>query len=170
MAMSGGLIYRPAETAWAADPSQPRGESAIYSLRDCDENYCDYMQGLIDNNGKTVRRPRSEEYLYRHDEMLEKLAAVDPILYDDAISTAQASAILGVHVTWVNHLIREGKVRARPAINERKSGGRVYLVSRRSCEEHRAEVLALERVGRKPGRPRLPPSATPLSARKPQRR
>lgn len=159
MASEGHLIYRPMDSAWTTREDGPTNEYLIYSLRDCNENYESYMAKQA--FGGTGRRPRNEECLARHDDMMHRLAGVEPILYDDAISTAQAAAILGVHVTWVNSLVRDGKLKARVAFNERKGQGksRVYIVSRRSCEENRAAVSAREKAGTKAGRTRRKPAA-----------
>lgn len=157
MAASGQLIYRPMDSAWTTAPDgQPKNEYLLYSLHDCDDEHLAYMAKLAE--GGTGRRPRDQHHLAQHDEMLAALAKVEPILYDDAISTAQAAAVLGCHITWVNQLIRDGKLRARAAMNgRRKSGGRVYIVSRRSCEENRAAVLVKEKAGAKSGKPRSKP-------------
>lgn len=164
MAEVGHVIYRPMGSAWA-DRGEPKNEYLLYSLHDCDENFRDYNAMLHERGGKAPYRPRSEEWLSQHESMLARLADVEPILYDDAISTAQASAIMGVHITWVNVMIRDKKIRARIAINDRRGGGRVYIVSRRSCEQNRAAAVAAERAGKKPGSPRWEPSLSIVPVR-----
>lgn len=158
MAASGQLIYRPMDSAWTTAPDgQPKNEYLLYSLHDCDDEHRAYMAKLAE--GGTGRRPRDQHHLAQHDEMLAALARVEPILYDDAISTAQAAAILGTHITWVCELIRDGKLRARAAMNGRRSsGGRVYIVSRRSCEENRAAALSRQSAGTKSGPRRSKPT------------
>ena len=153
MVTAGKIVYRPMDSAWCVEPGKPQNEFLVYSLHDCDEIYRDYCRMFVENGGRTRYRPRSEECLLAHGPMLKRLADVPPILYDDAISTAQGSAIMGVHVTRVNELIRQGKVVARPAFNDRHGPGkgRVYIVSRRSCEESRSHFAALEKSGSKPG-------------------
>lgn len=157
MAAAGALIYRPMDSAWTTSDDGPQNEFLLYSLHDCLENYREYL--AMAAAGEHKRRPRAEENLAQHEPMLAKLAAVEPIIYDDAISTAQAASIMGCHVTYINSLIRRKKLRARVAMNDRRrSGGRVYIVSRRACEEMRAHSVTQERRGAKPG-PRLgPPS------------
>lgn len=157
MAQVGHVIYRPMGSAWARGEER-HNEYLLYSLHDCDENYREYVTEFVERGGKMPYRPRSDEWLSKHDDMMRRLADVEPIHYDDAISTAQASAILGVHITWVNTMIRDGRIKARVAINDRKAGGRVYIVSRRSCEENRAAAIAAERAGKKPGSPRWEPT------------
>lgn len=160
MAASGSLIYRPMDSAWTTSDDGPVNEFLLYSLHDCLENYDEYVTRAA--AGGHLRRPRAEENLAQHEPMMARLAKIEPILYDDAISTAQAAAIMGTHVTFVNSLIRQGRIRARVAMNDRRGGGgRVYIVSRRSCEENRASALSREKSGTKPGRPRLPPVSSP---------
>ena len=94
--------------------------------------------------------------------MLARLREVEPILYDDAIGTAEAASIMGVHITLVNRLIREGKLRARKAMNDRHDGGgSVYIVSRRAAEANRAKYAAMESSGSKTGIPRQPSGSSP---------
>lgn len=157
MAAAGALIYRPMDSAWTTSDDGPKNEFLLYSLHDCLENYREYIKTA--RAGEHKRRPRAEENLAQHEPMMAKLAAAETILYDDAISTAQAAAIMGCHVTHINSLIRQKRLRARVAMNDRRrSGGRVYIVSRRACEEMRAASVAKERKGTKPG-PRLLPSS-----------
>ena len=153
LAKAGKLIYRPLESGWSADR---KNEVFLYSLHDCIENYEDYIASAA--NGRSPGKPRAEECLAQHGPMLKRLREVEPILYDDAIGTAEASAILGVHITMVNRLIREGKIKARVPINDRypdRATGN-YIVSRRSCEENRAKYAALESAGKKTGSKRTP--------------
>lgn len=168
MAASGLLIYRPMDSAWSSS-DEPQNEFLIYSLHDCDENYREYIAKL--SEGGTGRRPRNQESLDLHDEVIAALKGVEPITYDDAISTAQAAAIMGTHVTWVNTLIRDGKLKARVAMSLRHGKGksRIYIVSRRSCEKNRAAAMAAEKTGRKAGpRRKKPAGVVPkVTARRP---
>ena len=153
LAKAGKLVYRPLASGWS---EARQNEVFLYSFRDCDENYQEYMASLA--GGRTPGRPRAEEYLAQREPMIKRLQAVEPILYDDAIGTAEAAIILGVHITLVNRLIRSGEIRARVTINDRypdRAGG-VYIVSRRSCEENRAKYAALEAAGKKTGAKRKP--------------
>ena len=90
--------------------------------------------------------------------MLARLREVEPILYDDAIGTSEAATILGIHITMVNRMVRDGKLRARKAFNDRHGEGKgsVYIVSRRSCEENRQKYTAMEASGTKTGSKRNP--------------
>lgn len=151
MAKDGTLVYKPLESGWTSDRVH---EVFLYSFSDCDDSYHAYLESVA--NGTRRGRPRVQECLDQHDPMVERLAEVDPILYDDAIGTAEAAAILGVHITMVNRMVREGVLRARKCINDRRAGGSLYIISRRSCEENRAKYLKLEASGSKPGLKRTP--------------
>lgn len=161
LAKAGRLVYRPLESGWGIEG---RNEFFLYSLADCDENYRDYIAAM--EAGGVRGRPRGQEYMELREPMLARLAAVEPILYDDAIGTAEAARILGVHITLIGRMIRSGKIRGRIAINDRKGRSSVYIVSRRSCEENRAVVMASEAAGTKTGRKRKPSGTSPKVIRK----
>ena len=163
LAKQGKLVYRPLESGWGISD---RNEFFLYSLRDCDDNNLAYLEEIA--GGSMRGRRRADECLARRITMLERLKEVEPILYDDAIGTAGAASILGIHITLVNRMIRDGKLRARKAFNDRHGDGKgsVYIVSRRSCEENRAKYAALETAGTKTGRPRKPPGTNPRVPRK----
>ncbi len=167
LAKAGKLIYRPLESVWSDDR---RNEVFLYSLHDCIENYQDYIAST--SNGRPPGKPRAEECLAQHSLMMKRLRDVEPILYDDAIGTAEAATILGVHITLVNRLIREGKIKARVPFNDRypdRVGGN-YIVSRRSAEENQAKYSALESAGKKTGTKRTPGKARVVSRPAPVRK
>lgn len=167
LAKAGKLIYRPLESGWSEDR---KSEVFLYSLHDCVENYEDYIASTA--KGRPPGKPRAEECLAQHEPMMRRLREVEPILYDDAIGTAEAAAILGVHITMVNRLIRAGTIKARVPYNDRypdRIGGN-YIVSRRSCEENRAKYSALESAGKKTGTKRTPGKARVVSRPPPVRK
>lgn len=153
LAKEGKLVYRPLESGWSLDH---RNEFFLYSLKDCDDNYHDYLEAVA--AGPLPGRRRSEECIALREPMLARLRDVEQILYDDAIGTADAATILGVHITMVNRMVREGKLRARRAFNDRHGEGKgsVYIISRRACEENRQKYAALEASGTKTGSKRNP--------------
>jgi hypothetical protein len=157
LAKEGKLVYRPLESGWSLDK---KNEFFLYSLRDCDENYRDYLEAVA--TGSLPGRRRSEECIAQREPMLARLREVEQILYDDAIGTSEAATILGVHITMVNRMVRNGKLRARKAFNDRHGEGKgsVYIVSRRACEENRHKYAALEASGTKTGMKRNPGKRT----------
>jgi hypothetical protein len=157
LAKEGKLVYRPLESGWSLEK---KNEFFLYSLRDCDENYRDYLESVA--TGSLPGRKRSEECIAQREPMLARLREVEQILYDDAIGTSEAATILGVHITMVNRMVREGKLRARKAFNDRHGEGKgsVYIVSRRACEENRHKYAALEASGTKTGMKRSPGKRT----------
>lgn len=153
LAKAGKLVYRPLESGWSLDQ---KNEFFLYSLRDCEQNYRDYLDAVA--TGSLPGRRRSEECVALREPMLARLREVDPILYDDAIGTSEAATILGIHITMVNRMVREGKLRARKAFNDRHGEGKgsVYILSRRACEENRQKYAAIEASGSKTGSKRNP--------------
>ena len=153
LAKAGKLVYRPLESGWSLEK---KNEFFLYSLRDCEENYRDYLAAVA--TGSLPGRRRSEECIALREPMLARLREVEPILYDDAIGTSEAATILGIHITMVNRMVRDGKLRARKAFNDRHGEGKgsVYIVSRRSCEENRQKYTAMEASGTKTGSKRNP--------------
>ena len=153
LAKAGKLVYRPLESGWSLEK---KNEFFLYSLRDCEENYRDYLAAVA--TGSLPGRRRSEECIALREPMLARLREVEPILYDDAIGTSEAATILGIHITMVNRMVRDGKLRARKAINDRHGEGKgsVYIVSRRACEDNRHKFAAMEAAGTKTGSKRNP--------------
>lgn len=119
----------------------------IYSQASCEKDWREY-----DETRKG--RPRAWEHL--RPEALRRLKAVKQrITYEDAIGVAEAAKILGVHYTMIYKLIAGGKLEARAPWSDRyKSGQRLYIISRKSCEANRREVAAAEKAGTKRGRKR----------------
>jgi hypothetical protein len=136
---------------YSDDPSRTY---AIYDGAECEANYQDYDERFRAAGGKTERRPRS--WLHTRPDALRHLKAVKaPIVFADAIGMAEAAKILCVHQTLIPRLIASGKVVGRKPWNPRgKTGSKVFIISRRSCQENVKEMRALEAAGKKPGRPR----------------
>ena len=136
---------------YSDDPSRTY---AIYDGAECEANYQDYDERFRAAGGKTERRPRS--WLHTRPDALRHLKAVKtPIAFADAIGMAEAAKILCVHQTLIPRLIASGKVVGRKPWNPRgKTGSKVFIISRRSCQENVKEMRALEAAGKKPGRPR----------------
>jgi len=157
LAKSGRLVYRPLESGWSLDK---KNEFFLYSLHDCEQNYRDYLADVA--TGSLPGRRRSEECISQREPMLSRLRDVEQILYDDAIGTSEAATILGVHITMVNRMVRDGKLRARRAFNDRHGNGKgsVYILSRRACEENRQKFAMLEAAGTKTGMKRNPGKRT----------
>lgn len=124
-------------------------EFAVYSLESCEGNYEDYLakRGL-------KRRPRTAIDLRQP--MLQLLASKKRprIAFGDAIGVNEAARILGVYWSLVPRLVLAGKVVGRILNSDRASSSRVWIISRKSCLRHAAEVAKLERAGKKRGRKR----------------
>jgi len=157
LAKAGKLVYRPLESGWSLDK---KNEFFLYSLHDCEQNYRDYVADVA--TGTLPGRRRSEECIAQREPMLSRLRDVEQILYDDAIGTSEAATILGVHITMINRMVRDGKLRARKAFNDRHGDGKgsVYILSRRACEENRQKFAMLEAAGTKTGMKRNPGKRT----------
>jgi hypothetical protein len=153
LAKAGKLVYRPLESGWSTEQTN---EFFLYSLHDCEQNYRDYLDAVA--TGSLPGRRRSEQCIAQREPMLARLREVEPILYDDAIGTSEAATILGIHITMVNRMVRDGKLRARKAFNDRHGEGKgsVYILSRRACEENRQKFAAMEASGTKTGLKRNP--------------
>jgi hypothetical protein len=124
---------------------------AIYSSRECLQDYDDYEQ----RQKSAKRRPRA--HIYLRDEGLRHLRDVEPkIRYGDAIGVADAAEILGVHWTFPPRMVRSGKIVGRLIHNGRagKTRDRLLIFSRESCEKNAAEAKRLLKKGTKTGRPR----------------
>lgn len=124
-------------------------EFAVYSRKDCEENYEDYLQKRV-----VQRRPRTAVDM--RPAMLKTLAAKKrpKIAFGDAISIEEAAECMGVYWTLVPRLVESGKIVGRVLHSGRAGGSRVWIVSRKSCQQHSAEVSRLEAAGKKRGRKR----------------
>jgi hypothetical protein len=124
---------------------------SVYSLRECDENFRDYEEML----GKSEGRPRTQ--IDSRHAVLRMLANKDrPVIaMDDVIGTVEAAEILGVWHTLVPRLVKSGRIVGRLLWSERAGGSRLWIFSRKSCEECAAKMRKLEEGGIRLGRPRI---------------
>ena len=128
-------------------------EFSVYSLRECKENFDDYLAERK-KAGKRGR-PRTGE-----DSRIDTLKALEQkdrprIEFGDAIGCQEAAEILGVWTTFVPRLARDGKIVGRVVWSARGGKSRLWIFSRASCERRAALVRKLEDSGRKVGRPRV---------------
>ena len=124
-------------------------EFAVYSREGCEENYRDYLAKRV-----VSRRPRTA--LENRPAMVRLLADKDRprIEFGDAISVYEAAKILGVYWTLVPRLVKSEKIVGRILNSGREKSSRLWVISRKSCERHGAEVSRQEQAGTKAGRPR----------------
>lgn len=124
---------------------------AVYSARECDENFLEYERGR--NLGK-VGRPRVA--VASRAETIKRLSAKSkPVIeFGDAIGVEEASKILGVFWTLVPRLAKEQKIVGRILWSERADRSRLWIFSRTSVEAWASEVKRQEGAGTKKGRPR----------------
>lgn len=142
--------HMPSLSAWSADPSRAY---AIYDGGECDRDRAEYDAKIAARGGKSDRRPRG--WLHLRPEVLRRLKAVKtPIAFDDAISTAEAAKILGVHATFVPRMISSGKIVGRRPWNPRSKASKVWIISRKSCLANARQVKAEIASGGRVGRPR----------------
>ena len=147
-----GLLtaYQPPLSLYSDDPSRLY---AIYDGGECEQNYQGYDEEFRARGGKTVRRPRS--WLHTRPDALRHLKAVkQPIAFTDAIGMAEAAQILAVHESLIPRLVASGKIVGRKPWNPRSGGGKIYILSRESCQANIREMRVREAAGKKPGRKR----------------
>lgn len=124
---------------------------AVYSARECDENFREYERGR--SSGK-VGRPRVA--VASRAETLKRLAdkSKPSIGFGDAIGVEEAATILGVFWTLVPRMAREGKIVGRILWSQRADRSRLWIFSRTSVEAWASEIRRQEGSGTKKGRPR----------------
>jgi len=121
---------------------------AVYSRRECEENYQDYLDKM--DTQDRPRRPRTA--LHNRDAAIEALKDAPKIKFGDAIGVAEAAKMLGVWWTLVPRLAQSGKILGRVLYSERRTASRLWIVSRESCERHAADISRQEQAGTKRGR------------------
>lgn len=148
MAASGLILSRPL----AANIKDPSHRAAIYSLRDCERDFAEYEERVAESGGKHYRRPRA--WLHLRPQAQRRLAKESrQIEYGDACSIAEAMEIMRlVSTTQLTKLLNSGEIVGRRPWNPRSSGEKIWIVSRRSCEERRKRIIAEETAGTKTGR------------------
>lgn len=125
---------------------------AIYSLRECDDDYRDYESGQTE---RTRRRARTQTSM--RPAALRKLKAnAVQIDFDDAVGCVEAAGIMGCHFTWPPRAAARGDIVGRILHNGRDDSDldRIWIFSRRSCESNAAAARAQVHAGKKIGRPR----------------
>lgn len=125
---------------------------AIYSLRECDDDYRDYESGRSE---RTRRRARTQTSM-RPGMMRRLKANAVQIAFDDAVGCAEAAEIMGCHFTWPPRAAASGDIVGRILHNGREDSeaDRIWIFSRRSCEANAAAARAQVHAGTKVGRPR----------------
>jgi hypothetical protein len=149
-----GLIdARSLAPVWVARSGR---QKLVYSLESCEENYNDYVRRLHVKGRDGVMRPRSR--LHERSNILRQLEEQKtPILYADAIGTAEAAKILDCHPTAVAKLVREGRIRGRVPWNPRHDQSKWWIISQKSCEKEAARYqLDSSRQGRPRGSANVP--------------
>jgi len=147
-----GLLtaYQPPMSLYTDSPSR---RVAIYDGGECAANYEAYDERCLARGGKINSRPR--EWVHTRPEALRHLKAVKtPIAFADAIGMAEAAQILQVHESLIPRMVASGKIIGRRPWNPRGGGGRIYILSRESCQANVREMKAREAAGKKPGRKR----------------
>lgn len=137
--------------------SLPKGatverEFAVYSSTSVHANWEDYVRGQQEPGRP---RPRTRESL--RPAMERRLKKAPQIEFSDAIGSAEAAEIMGCTAAWAIHLVRDKHVVGRLLHSDRRGpdASRRWIFSRKSCEEHAAEVRREIRAGTKIGRPRV---------------
>lgn len=124
---------------------------AVYSLRDCERDYQEYLEMQAQPG-----RPRPRAHLANRPAQLRRNAKIKHrIPFVDAISAYEAAEIMGCHWTWPPRMAREGAIIGRIVHNGRPSASdRLWIFSRASCEANAAIAKKQAASGRKIGRPR----------------
>lgn len=132
------------------------GERSICILdgAECEENYLEYVQKIAERGGMNDARPRAN--FDSREAVLEHLASVEPIAFDDACGSGEAAEILGVHPSFLTRMVRKGEIVGRSPWNPRGVSGatRNWIFSRASCRRNVALSRKLQVSGHKIGRPR----------------
>lgn len=148
MRATGKLIGR----TLAGVRDEPQSEIAIYSSADCERDYAEYRDRVDESGGKHYRRPRA--WLHLREPVLRRLAREEHLVdYADACSVAEAMHELRlVSTAQVCRMLREGKLIGRRPYSERNDQSKsLWIISRRSVEEWKKNIIAREKAGLKPG-------------------
>lgn len=145
------IRMRELPTFWK---DKPVHGPSIFSLRDCEKSFLEYMERLKAGGGKVRRQPRKS--LENRTVVFDYLENQPPILFSDAIGTSEAAEILQCHATYVLKLCQKNRVLNRKGWS-RKVGAkspnrkRNYIISRKSIMQYLAEMQQLEAKGLKRG-------------------
>lgn len=149
MADAGLLMCKALRPAFNPDSER---STRIYSLHDCESDYRNYL-ALRQNRDPSIRRPRA--HLDNREEMLRRLAEVEPILFKDACGSGEAAEILRVTPCLVLRYAEDGVLRARKPIDDLRghgdSTGRWWIFSASSVRARRDQVIAEEAADKKRG-------------------
>lgn len=136
----------------AAHSAAPTKRYAIYDGGECDRDFREYEDTLADRG---TGRPRAGVHL--RPAVLKHLGAIStPIRFPDAIGPAEASKILGVHVSFLGRMARAGEIVGRRPWSPVNASGLAnsWIFSRDSCLANARKTKQIAASGRKPGRPR----------------
>lgn len=128
----------------------------IFDGRDCEANYEEYDEKVASRGGMNDRRPRA--WIDHREPMIDRLAQVEErIAFDDAIGSAEAAEILGVHTSFCPRLAKSGEIIGRMLHGRDLTLGghrRHWIFSRASCLQNAKTARAEANAGAKIGRPR----------------
>lgn len=145
------IRMRELPTFWK---DKPVHGPSIFSLRDCEKSFLEYMERLKAGGGKVRRQPRKS--LDNRTVVFDYLENQPPILFSDAIGTSEAAEILQCHATYILKLCQKNRVLNRKGWS-RKVGAkspnrkRNYIISRKSVVKYLHEMQELEAKGKKTG-------------------
>ena len=148
------IRYRELPTFWKDKPAH--GPS-VFSLRDCEKSFLEYMERLKEGNGKVRRQPRKS--LENRTVVFDYLEEQPLILFSDAIGASEAAEILQCHATYILKMCQANRVLNRKGWS-RKVGAkspnrkRNYIISRKSIMKYLQEMRDLESKGLKRGLPK----------------
>lgn len=148
MMATGKLIGR----TLAGVRDEPQFAIAVYSSADCERDYEEYRERVDQAGGKHYRRPRA--WLHLREPVVRRLAREQNLVeYADACSVAEAMHELRlVSTAQVCRMLREGKLVGRRPYSERNNQSKsLWIISRRSVEEWKKNIVAREAAGVKPG-------------------
>jgi hypothetical protein len=127
----------------------------VYSLADCEANYAGYERVCRQNGGHSPKHPRTMTHM-RHDALERLHNETAKISFIDAVSSAEAAEIMGIHHSFCVRMALDGKISGRVMWSGRpdSESSRLWIFSRKSCEKNRDGAIALVKNGTKTGRPR----------------
>jgi hypothetical protein len=138
-------------TFWKA---QPVHGPSVFSLRDCEKSFLEYMERLREGGGKVQRQPRKS--LENRTIVFDYLEGQPKILFSDAIGTSEAAEILQCHATYALKLCQTNRVLTRKGWSRKVNAAsptrkRNYIISRKSVVKYLHEMKQLEASGSKRG-------------------
>lgn len=127
---------------------------SVFSLRDCETSFLEYMERLEQGGGKVRRQPRKS--LENRTIVFDYLEEQPKILFSDAIGTSEAAEILQCHATYALKLCQTNRVLNRKGWSRKVNAAspsrkRNYIISRKSVVKYLHEMQDLEAKGKKTG-------------------